>query len=644
MNIQSFNILVVDDDKTFGESVKSALSRAGFRAYFVATPQDAMAYVKLQDVHGLVIDCMLPKMNGLELYKKLKDHLHGDPAVALMSGIFKDRQFINSSVKSTGAIQFFCKPFDVQEMVTKFKTHFGASGGPAMDLSPLVELYMSRNFEKPRNLIRTINSCEGLHNFDLLWVFSVLSAAKVSGHLNIACTNGDIAGVGFLEGQIVQVNIKNEESLLGLLLVDHGFLDREDLDVAVTKMSENNRIGQILVESNYVSPHAIDIVLKDQLMWRLKRLISDSQMELNFVSSKQVTAMVTINHRDNQEFYAETLEQVVREDWLKTHYLPLMQNIVGINKDSEVRLNSLKHTPFVSRIYSLLATPLQNGTTLDELLGQHPDHESAILKVMHFLNLNHCLRFTEVAKNSNLTNQVKRLTRLKSELETKNYFERIGVSRSAKDADIKKAYFDLAKVLHPDKLPDGTTDEVRELSAAVFQKIQIAYDTLKKQDRKEIYLRELEVGHTEKIIQADQSIEKAKFLLLKGDYKKAEEQLVLAKKLNPSSIEMLILMVWCDIKRTKSPSDSFIEAADKRLQKVPPQSRDTAVYYHTRGLYSRMIGDVQKASKYFKTALSRDASFINSRRELTSLGGVKEKTNIFQADLKDVMGMLFKKR
>ena len=83
MNLQNINILVVDDDKTFGESVKSALTRAGFRAYLVSTPADAISYVKLQDVHGVVIDCMLPKMNGIELLKKLKDQLSANPTIAL---------------------------------------------------------------------------------------------------------------------------------------------------------------------------------------------------------------------------------------------------------------------------------------------------------------------------------------------------------------------------------------------------------------------------------------------------------------------------------------------------------------------------------------------------------------------------------
>ena len=643
MNLQKYNILVVDDDRTLGESVKTALTRAGFRSYYVASPEDALAYVKLQDVHGLVIDCMLPKMNGLELFKHLKDQLNGEHPVVLMSGIFKDRQFISSSRQKTGALEFFIKPFNPNDLISVFSKHFGAESGGSSELNPLVQLYMSRNL-KPRQLIRTINGCEGLHNFDLPFVISLLNQAQCTGHLNIACTNGDIAGVGFDKGQIVQVNIKNEESLLGLLLCEHGFLDREDLEIALEKAPPRARIGQVLIGENYVSPHAIDIVLKEQIMWRMRRLIADSQMELNFVSSDEVVPVVTINNNDLTNFFSETIDRTLRTDWLRTHYLPITQNIIALAEDQMSTVDRIKHLPFVSRIYPALEGPLNKGTTIEELLAQHNEHDEAILKVLHFFNILNCLKFTQVQKNANLAHQINRLTKLEGELERKNYFERLGVSRSAKEGDIKRAYFDLAKVLHPDKLGDGTPERVQELSQKVFAKIQVAYDTLKKENRREAYLRELEVGQAEKLIQADQLIEHAKNHLAKGENKQANEKLKQARSLNPDSAETLILSIWCDLKAAKNPSERLLKDLEKRLQQVPLQARDTPNYYHTRGLFHMTLGDTPKAIKYFKTALSLDSSFINSRRELSKLETKKEPTNIFQADIKDVVGMLFKRR
>lgn len=643
MSLQKYNILIIDDDPTFGGSLKAALSRTGFRSHWIASPAEALRYVKLQEVHGLIIDCMLPKMNGIELHSKLKENLSTDTVTGLMSGIFKDKSFIRNSLLKTGAQQFFTKPFEVSQVVEFFREKLPDDDETQTDLAPLMQLYLTPP-ERPRQLVKILNGSEGLHNFDLPWVFKLIEHAKLTGHLNIACTNGDIAGVGFIQGQIVQVNIENEEPLLGLLLVDKGYLDRSDLDKGLALNKEGEKLGQTLVHHNFISPHAVDIVLKDQLIWRLKRLIADSQMELNLVLADEVHVLSRLNAFDMQTFYVETLESVIRDDWLKAHYLPLGKNVVGIKTEKETLVNSYRYTPFVARIFPFIQKSLVEGTTIEELFAKNIEHESAILKAIHFLNIMGCLNFTQVQKQENFEHQKTRLKKLASDLEHKNYFERLGLSRSAKDTDIKKAYHDLAKSLHPDKLPQEAPEDLVELNKVVFRLIQTSYETLKKPDLKDIYVKELKVGQAEQLVKADQVLEQAKTFLLKGQAVKAFPLLKETLKLNPESTEARILSIWCQIKGAKKVSSSLVSDIDKKLQKIPLKHRDVASYYHTKGLYFKMAGDKASAIKYFKTALARDNAYINSRRELTSLENSKEKKSIFQADFKDVVGMLFKKR
>ena len=643
MDLQAYNILIVDDDKTFAESLKQALTRHGFRAYVVNNPTDALSYIKLQDVHGLIIDCMLPKMNGLELIKAMEEHLSGTPPIVLISGIFKDKQFIKTAIKKTGAIQFFTKPFEITELTEKLSEHFTPETSEKGEYNSLIHLYLSRE-EKPRKMIRMINNSEGLHNFDLPWVFQILSHAKATGHLNIACTNGDIAGVGFLEGHIVQVNIKNEASLLGILLVEQGYLDRADLNDILDSKTSNKKIGQALVDANLVSPHAINIVLKEQLIWRLKRLVADSQMELNFVNSDVVSPIATITESDQEVFLSDTIENTIHGEWLKTHYLHLSQNLISINPSEAKALNNARLLPFISRVYPSIEAHLNRGTTLEELLANNQQIEVNILKAIHYFNILGIVQIKDVLKSTNLSHKLQRLQKLHNELDKKNYFERLGVSRSAKDSDIKKAYFDLAKVLHPDKLNSSTPEKVISLSEKVFEKIQVAYDTLKKSDRKENYLKELEVGQAEKLLQGDQHLDIGRTFLLKGQYSQAKLELSKAREFNPDSPEIKVLSIWTDIKLSKNITENFCMEIEKKLNQIPLESRDTAAYYHTRGLYCSIIDDKEKARKYFQTALNMDQTFINSRRELSQLGSQREPVNILTADLKDVVGMIFSKK
>ncbi|MEQ8837720.1 MAG: DnaJ domain-containing protein, partial [Lacipirellulaceae bacterium] len=64
-----------------------------------------------------------------------------------------------------------------------------------------------------------------------------------------------------------------------------------------------------------------------------------------------------------------------------------------------------------------------------------------------------------------------------------DYYKTLGVSRTASDSEIQKAYRDLARKYHPDKNPDDATAKKR------FQEVQTAFETLKDEKKREMYDR-----------------------------------------------------------------------------------------------------------------------------------------------------------
>ena len=60
------------------------------------------------------------------------------------------------------------------------------------------------------------------------------------------------------------------------------------------------------------------------------------------------------------------------------------------------------------------------------------------------------------------------------QVETKNYYDTLHISKGASDGEIKKAYRKLAMKWHPDKNPDN-----REDASKKFQEIGEAYDVLR---------------------------------------------------------------------------------------------------------------------------------------------------------------------
>src|SRR5688500_10590809 len=65
----------------------------------------------------------------------------------------------------------------------------------------------------------------------------------------------------------------------------------------------------------------------------------------------------------------------------------------------------------------------------------------------------------------------------------RDFYEVLGVSRSATDADLKKAYRQLARQHHPDANPEDPASEER------FKEVSLAYETLSDPQKRAVYDR-----------------------------------------------------------------------------------------------------------------------------------------------------------
>ncbi len=645
MQKSEINILIVDDDETLGKAMREAFIRSGVKATHVMKPDDALSIVKLQSFHAAVVDCMLPKMNGRMLAKKLRE-TNPELPILLTSGIYRDKNFAREAIQETGAIGFLVKPFDLKDLVSTIESKLDSM--IETPLASIQALFMKEAISH-KERIKTINDADEVHGYELPWIFSLLMHKRVKGFLNIVEADGQICGVGFNDGKIVQVNQSDAKSYFGVLLVEYGFISQEELDEVMKQTGKTKKMGERLVEANVLSPHAISIVMSEQQGLRLSKTIAESAVKVNFVESDDVREDAETTRDVYTELLNEWMLSKIKLNWLKSTYLPWLRYNVRQGGDF-VANHRVFSIPVLQRTPDLM-NYLLNQQSLGQALIETKIPEEHFYASLHALILSRVIRFGDAVNLMDQASQQKRLTVLLSDLEKQNYYDRLHVIPKAKEADIKRSYHDLAKILHPDKLASDVPQEIRELTKKCFALISAAYDTLADPEKKAKYAIELEKGKAESIIAAEQLTETARPMLTKGDFKKALGLLEEAQRLAPPTSELRLLLMWAQMKVSSNVEALSLvsEKVGDGLLKIPPEDRHTATFYFVRGLHLRFTGDFEGGKKNLAHAVSIDADFIDARRELLALNGAQTaaagpKKDLLRGDLKDVVGMLFKKK
>ena len=112
IEVPSVRILIVDDDKAICDFMQSLLEKDGFIVKTLSDPTLVEDEVRQGDYHVLILDLMMPKMDGIEVLKKIRT-IDSDIAVV----IFTAHPNLDSSVASMklDAVDYIKKPFNVDE-------------------------------------------------------------------------------------------------------------------------------------------------------------------------------------------------------------------------------------------------------------------------------------------------------------------------------------------------------------------------------------------------------------------------------------------------------------------------------------------------------------------------------------------------
>ncbi|GAB21381.1 putative two-component response regulator [Gordonia polyisoprenivorans NBRC 16320 = JCM 10675] len=103
-------VLVVDDDANVAETVRRVLTTAGWNVTVSGDGVDALAQASAEEFDAIVLDIILPGLNGFEVVRELRRREVWTPVVMLSA---KDGEYDQAEALDFGADDYLVKPFSV---------------------------------------------------------------------------------------------------------------------------------------------------------------------------------------------------------------------------------------------------------------------------------------------------------------------------------------------------------------------------------------------------------------------------------------------------------------------------------------------------------------------------------------------------
>ncbi|MEU6251337.1 response regulator transcription factor [Streptomyces sp. NPDC047043] len=196
-------VLIVDDEPELTELLSAAVAEAGWRPFAAQDGRGALRIARTCAPHVVVLDWMLPDLDGVKVLRQLRRENRKVPVLMLTA---RDALEYRLDGLSSGADDYVTKPFSLEEVMLRLRGLLRRAGGEEAAetgsvrmLGDLVVTARTREVQRGGDQVHLTAK-----EFDLLWLLmshphQVLSKAQILDHVWNAAFDG--------EGNLVEVYV-----------------------------------------------------------------------------------------------------------------------------------------------------------------------------------------------------------------------------------------------------------------------------------------------------------------------------------------------------------------------------------------------------------------------------------------------------
>jgi len=444
-----------------------------------------------------------------------------------------------------------------------------------------------------------------------------------------------IVKIFFRQGEIIFVSSNTDDDSISEFLLSTGKISRDHLDKASKiKAKSGKKIGSILFEMGVLTPQELVAQTKLQAKRNILSLFSWQEGRYRYEDGVLAGAEIVPFQMNTTELMLEGVRSL---DWqhIRASFPSMNTTIRKVNDPSPVfqssdldsaertvlslidgkssiqdlcNVSNLGDLKTLNAVYTLLALRLAEKSAVKdqeekEFLFRDEQQSSSADDAMPDAVV------TETTVNKEL------LQNAYDSLDIQNYYEVLGVGHSATPQEIRKAYYTLSKLYHPDRYTDPQYADIQQKMKTLFESINEAYHILRVKEKRDQYNLDLasgikkygqetrqpmdreEINKTAAIAQFAEGMKQFRVQNFWG----AEEAFRGAVRLDPSKAEYLYyqaLSLAHMPRRRHEAEEFFIKAI-----KLAPSHID---YYLELGNFYIKGGLKPKALVVYQNALKRD--------------------------------------
>ena len=116
--MKMYNILVCDDEREIVDAIEIYLMQEGYQVFKAYDGEEAIQILKKQEVHLLIMDIMMPKLDGIRATMKIREN-YSIPIIFLSAKSQDADKILGLNI---GADDYITKPFNPLELVARVKS------------------------------------------------------------------------------------------------------------------------------------------------------------------------------------------------------------------------------------------------------------------------------------------------------------------------------------------------------------------------------------------------------------------------------------------------------------------------------------------------------------------------------------------